>query len=35
MQLIDMYYLIGDFEKAEKPIDFVLSKNINTDVIDK
>ncbi len=28
MQLIDIYYVIWDLEKAEKPIDFILSKNI-------
>ena len=28
MQLIDIYYVVWDLEKAEKPIDFILSKNI-------
>jgi len=28
MQLIDMYYVLWEIEKAEKPIDFILSKNI-------
>lgn len=28
MQLIDIYYIMWELEKAEKPIDFILSKNI-------
>lgn len=28
MQLIDIYYVMWDLSKAEKPIDFILSKNI-------
>lgn len=28
MQLIDIYYLMWELEMAEKPIDFILSKNI-------
>jgi len=35
LQLIDIYYIDWDLEKAEKPIDFILSKDIEHWYIDK
>jgi len=36
MQLIDMYYIMWDLEKAEKPIDFILANNLGIGgIIDK
>jgi tetratricopeptide (TPR) repeat protein len=28
LQLMDMYYLMGELEKAEKPVDFLLKRKI-------
>ena len=35
LQLVDMYYLMGELEKAEKPIDFILAKDIDHPGVDK
>ena len=35
LQLVDMYYLMGELEKAEKPIDFILAKDIHHPGVDK
>ena len=35
LQLVDMYYLMWELEKAEKPIDFILAKDITHPWIDK
>jgi len=35
LQLMDMYYLMGELEKAEKPVDFLLKKNIWNEYIKK
>jgi len=35
MQLIDMYYIKWELEKAEKPVDFILSNQLSLEWIDK
>jgi len=35
MQLIDMYYIMGELEKAEKPIDFILANKLEANWVDK
>ena len=35
MQLIDMYYVMWELEKAEKPIDFILANKLEREWVDK
>jgi len=35
MQIIDIYYVLWELEKAEKPIDFILANNLEGEWIDK
>jgi len=35
MQLIDMYYVMWELEKAEKPIDFILANKLEGKWVDK
>ena len=35
LQLVEMYYLLGELDKAEKPVDFLLEQNILTKSIKK
>ena len=35
MQIIDMYYIMWELEKAEKPIDFILANKLEGKWIDK
>ena len=34
LQLMDIYYVMWDLEKAEKPVDFILSQKISSDMLD-
>jgi len=34
LQLMDIYYVIWDLEKAEKPVDFILSQKISSEILD-
>ena len=35
LQIIDIYYVMWELEKAEKPIDFILANNLEREWVDK